>query len=428
VLTKKLIPVIEVSVLVFAIVVILESSTFAASGEEVLYAFQAGKTGYAPVSNLVFDKKGHLYGTTFYGGSKTCAGGCGTVFELTRGKGSGWAEMVLYAFHGRLDGQNPAAGLVLDKAGNLYGTTVNGGRSSFGSVFKLSPMKSGRWKETTLHNFTGGHDGGHPYAGLIFDDAGRLFGTTFSGGDSSCDQGCGTVFELSFTHKRWKETVLYSPSSKRGQAIQPYDGLTFDSQGSLYGTSSTGGECCGTVFRLTPSRNGKWSMSVLHNFTNDGHDGYSPFGGVVLNKEGNIFGTTVSGGLPGCLNQEGCGTVFQLTHTSDGGWKESILHRFTGGKDGANPFGDLTIDPSGDLLGTTWGNGIIPCGVTCGTAFRLSTSVRSNRHNLEVLYRFKGTDGGAPDSSLILDPSGNLYGTTQGGGAFGDGVVFEIKH
>jgi uncharacterized repeat protein (TIGR03803 family) len=424
--SKKLIAAMDASVLIFATLMTMVSSTFATSSEAVLDAFQSGIKGNFPVSNLVFDAEGHLYGTTFYGGrSNACGSGCGTVFELSRDKGGKWAEIVLYAFHGQLDGQNPAAGLVLDKAGNLYGTTVSGGRFSFGSVFKLSPMKKGRWKETTLHQFTGGYDGGNPYAGLVFDNAGHLYGTTFAGGNPKCF--CGTAFELSLVDKRWKETVLYSPSTV-GQALQPYGSLTFDAEGRLYGTSSVGGEGCGTVFRLTPSGDGHWSPSILYNFKCDGSDGYYPFAGVVLNKAGDVLGTTVRGGLPGCINGEGCGTVFQLTHTSDGGWMESILHRFTGGEDGANPFGGLTFDSGGDLLGTTWGNGFEPCRITCGTVFRLSTGVPSNRPDFKVLYRFKGkgTRGSAPGSSLVLDAAGNLYGTTAGGGAFNGGVVFEI--
>jgi uncharacterized repeat protein (TIGR03803 family) len=167
-------------------------------------------------------------------------------------------------------------------------------------------------------------------------------------------------------------------------------------------------------------------MSILHSFRFNGQGGYSPFAGVILGTTGDIFGTTLHGGLPGCINQIGCGTVFQLTPNPDGSWTERTLHHFTGGEDGGNPFSGLIMDSKGDLLGTSWGNGIIPCEITCGTVFRLSPNADSNRVNFEVLHRFEGSDGAGPVGSLIFDAAGNLYGTTQAGGASDDGVVFEI--
>lgn len=420
---KKLTAARKVSILIFTIVMTFPTRTVAANRETVLRDFQAGADGHTLLGSLVFDKEGRLYGTATFGGDNACPDGCGVIFELTRGKNGGWTEKILYAFQGGRDGQNPNAGVILDKAGNLYGTTPSGGSSSFGTVFMLSPRGDGQWKESVLHNFTGGRDGGNPFAGLILDKAQHLYGTTVGGGDPSCYQGCGTVFELVRTGGAWKEVVLYSPSARYGEAVWPYGGLAFDSQGNLYGTSSAGGSCCGTVFRLVPSGGGQWSMSVLYSFKDDGQDGYFPFAGLVLDDSGNIFGTTVYGGLPGCINLEGCGTVFQLTPTAEGS-QEEILYRFTGGEDGGNPFGGLILDPQGNLLGTTFGTDFIPCSVTCGTVFRLFRDAAT----FSVLHRFEGSDGAFPDSSLIVDKTGNLYGTTISGGRFEDGVVFEITY
>jgi uncharacterized repeat protein (TIGR03803 family) len=274
--------------------------------ETILYRFSGGSDGIYPNGSLVFDAAGDLFGTTNQGG----AYGYGTVFELSPQHGGGWTEKVLYSFGYGPDGQNPAAGLVMDRAGNLYGTTALGGiyyncyqGVSCGTVFELSPQPGGNWTETVLHSFGNGTDGQYPLAGLIVDSSGNLFGTTESGGPyNNCPYGfspsCGTVFELSPTPGGgWTEAVIHSFGNGTDGQV-PEAGLTFDTAGNLYGTTQYGGTYLygGTVFELSPNDAGGWTEAVLHSFGN-APDGMFPYyGGVVLDAAGNVYGTTASGG------------------------------------------------------------------------------------------------------------------------------------
>lgn len=272
--------------------------------ETVLYRFTGGADGAYPQAGVILDAKGNLYGTTSEGGDTTCQSGCGVVFRLSKaGK-----ETVLYSFKGGVDGASPLSGVIQDANGNLYGTTLGGGTSGNGTVFKLS--KTG--KETVLHSFTGGTGGGLPSAGVTQDANGNLYGTTESGGDLSCDeagQGCGVVFKVS---KTGNQTVLYSFAGASDGAF-PYAGVIKDVKGNLYGTTFSGGDLscggagsgCGVVFKL--SKTGK--ETVLHSFcsVNCPGDGTFPFAGLIQDAKGNLYGTTTSGGV------HGSGTVFKLT-------------------------------------------------------------------------------------------------------------------
>jgi uncharacterized repeat protein (TIGR03803 family) len=225
--------------------------------EKVLHSFNDTDGAYSS-AGLIFDKNGNLYGTTLEGGDYGCsASGCGTVFELTPTAGGGWTETVLLNFNGS-DGSGPQAGLIFDAAGNLYGTTVGGGTNcppfGCGTVFELTPTAGGGWTEKVLHSFGNGTDGANPFAGLIFDAAGNLYGTTYGGGTYRCGaSGCGTAFELTpAAGGSWTETVLYS-FSRGNDGFEPEAGLIFDSAGNLYGTTAVGGTYDGgTVFELTP--------------------------------------------------------------------------------------------------------------------------------------------------------------------------------
>jgi uncharacterized repeat protein (TIGR03803 family) len=255
-------------------------------------------------------------------------------------------------------GEFPLAALVEDNEGNLYGTVFEGGEYGYGAVFELTPAASGGWTKKTLYSFTGLQDGGSPFAGVIFDSAGNLYGTTEFGGNQDGDGGYylspGTVFRLSpAADGTWTETVLYDFASYAGDGQWPLTGLTFDSAGNLYGTTWHGGDGYGTVFELSPTSQGPWTETLLHTFT--GNSDGAGSSGVVLDKAGNLYGVTAYGGDPYCngLNQPyGCGIVYQLTNNGDGTWTQNILHVFTW-SDGAFPFGDLVLDSAGNLYGTT---------------------------------------------------------------------------
>jgi uncharacterized repeat protein (TIGR03803 family) len=311
----------------------------------VLHRFKGGTDGAIPLAGLLRDRKGNLYGTTQSGGDPTCNSptGCGTVFKLdATGK-----ETVLYSFKGGTDGAGPHASLVQDTAGNLYGTTVDGGAFGWGTVFKLD--KSG--VEAVLHNFGVGADGQDPIGGLVPDAAGNLYGTTAFGGAFLN----GTVFKLD---KGGSYTVLYSFGDGADGAA-PYAGLVRDKAGNLYGTTYLGGGYgWGTVFKLDTSGH----ESVGHSFALVA-DGELPFAALVRDAAGNLYGTTTQGG--GTSNY---GTVFKLD--KDG--KETVLHSFTGGADGAWPYAGLIRDKAGNLYGTTAGGGTGSCDAGCGTVFKLT--------------------------------------------------------
>jgi len=321
----------------------------------VLYSFQGGSgDGSDPLGNLVFDAAGNLYGTTDGGGAYNY----GTVFELTQGS-DGWKESTLYSFGTQNgDGGRPTSGLVVDQAGNLYGTASNGGSYNGGTVFELRPG-SGGWRETVLYAFASQrNDGAGPYASLIFDAEGNLYGTTIGGGNQCGSSSCGTVYELTPTSSGWKEIVVHRFDINGTDGITPGSGALFiDGHGSLYGTTETGGCCGGVVYKLTPQANGRWKETILYAFQG-GARGNQPYAGVVMDKSGNLYGTTDGGG-----NSSGCGGIYKLAPEPKGKWKYTVLHRFSG-DDGCAPAGNLVLDQKGNLyggtvLGGTTGNGVI---------------------------------------------------------------------
>jgi uncharacterized repeat protein (TIGR03803 family) len=308
------------------------ASSASASTYKVIYTFQGGNDGEQPDAAMIADASGNLYGTTEFGGSQRY----GVVFKLTPGAGGTWTESVLYGFSDGTDGGQPLAGVVMDSAGNLYGTAESGGDANCvalhgycGVVYELSPNSNGTWTETVLVNFTD-PNGLLPSAGLTIDAAGNLYGTTIYGGK----YGYGTVFELSKQNGTWTQTILHSFSLKDG--FQPNSTLIFDSAGNLYGTTASGGggttvcyDGCGTVFELIPQSGGTWSIQQLHSFS--GKNGAVP-SGVVFDSLGNLFGATFYGGNGNCtgLGASGCGLVYELSPISGGGWKENIVKGFSG--------------------------------------------------------------------------------------------------
>ena len=406
-------------------IIILPAALVAASSSEPLYEFKGGNNAGRPFDTLIFDQVGNLYGTTLAGGGKICGGDdspCGTVFKLTHQSNGSWTESVLHRFGGSGDGWAPSAGLIFDSAGNLYGTTTMGGASGRGgTVFMLTPEQNGSWTETVLYSFcqlTNCADGAGPYAALTLDGAGILYGTTVVGGAYDG----GTVFKLAPSSGGGRaETVLYSFGGPDGGGF-PEAALILDASGNLYGTTSVGGQTCGNnyscgiVFELTPKANGSWKEHVLYEFSG-GEDGGVPYAGLTFDTAGNLYGTT-SG-----INGAGRSTVFELVPKPHGGWKESVLHRFV--KDtGITPCSGLTLDTAGSLYGTTFDGDTFNDGVI----FQL-TREDSGSWAYSVLYSFgDGGLGEHPYGGLVLDQTGNLYGTTSDC-AVGDhcvGVVFEL--
>jgi uncharacterized repeat protein (TIGR03803 family) len=311
---------------------------------KLLFTF-TGSNGSLPVAGLVFDKAGNLYGTALTGG----ASGDGAVFELVApatGKAK-WTEKLLFSFGGS-NGLNPQAGVIFDTSGNLYGAAIGGGASSAGTVFRLTPPTGGQtaWTLTTLFSFNGTSTGDAPTGTLIMDKAGNIYGTTVDGGTAND----GIAYELSPPSgggTQWTEKVLASFGA--GNGIQPYAGLVADSSGNLYGTTTGGGAFNhGTVFELTPP--GTWTEKALLSF--DGTDGAYPFPNLAIDASSNLFGATGGGG------KKGKGTVFELTPPTSGksGWTETVLTSFTG-KNGEGPSAGVLLNSNGDIFGTTVNGG-----------------------------------------------------------------------
>lgn len=346
-----------------------------------------------------------------------------------------WNQITLHDFSSVPDAQEPRAGLIRDPEGNLYGTTQVGGDNDLGAVFKVDTGGN----ETVLYSFSQGTDGGQPFARLVQDKQGNLYGTTVVGGiQSDCGAGCGVVFKVD---PSGNETVQYSFTGQADGA-SPHAGLVRDAAGNMYGTTVDGGNTancpnggeggwpgCGVVFKLDTSGH----ETVLHTFT--GTDGANPYAELIRDKDGNLYGATFFGGdLSQCQGNYldgGCGVIFKL----DAQGKETVLYTFTGGSDGAFPQGPLVRDTYGNLYGTTaYGGNTGNCGgavAGCGVVFKLDTSGAET-----VLYTFTGGgDGAAPDAGLVRNAKGDLFGTTRIGGNYADcmaiyyagcGVVFEV--
>ena len=396
-LLTTMLPVIRIAILMLA------GSAWAAT-EEVLYSFKGGTDGVNPSTDLVADRQGNLYGATTEGGQY----GWGTVFQLTPPSAPGgvWTESVLYSFQAGDDGAGPYAGLIMDQAGNLYGTTLGGGPDLDGTVFQLTPSAGSVWTETVIHRFTG-LDGEYPVSRLIFDSAGNLYGTTVFGGQFSN----GTIFQLTPVGGAWTETVLYSFTG-RDDGLDPEAGLILDRRGALYGTTMAG-----TVFKLTPPGGGHatWSLKVLYAFGGGSDRGALSAGALLATHTAALYGTQQYGG-----SQANAGTVFQLTSQA-GVWIETAIHKFKGGSDGAYPFGGVIADRAGNLYGTTNAGGA----AGAGTVFGLSEA--GGIWTETILHSFAGgSDGSGPGAGLIFGKGGALYGTTSGGGSFGKGTVFRV--
>jgi uncharacterized repeat protein (TIGR03803 family) len=369
----------------------LDAQTFT-----VLHNFTGGADGGNPYAGVTLDRAGNLYGTTY----------SGTVYKMTH-TGVSWTLATL----GNVG--ETWAGVTIGPNGSLYGTTLGGN----GTIFNLRPPVHAcanvlcSWTETVLYSFRGGTDGATPYSSVTFDQAGNIYGTTFDGGS----HGDGTVFELSPSDGGWTESIIYAFSGSNGQS--PVSGVTLDAAGNLYGTTWAGGtgSCnysgsggCGTVFELTYSGESGWAESFLYSFANAA-DGETPYAGLIFDPSGNLYGAAAGGGGP----------VFEFT-SSGGNWTYSLVYSLGGGDQLAyGPRGTLVMDETGNLYGTTYAEPLN------GTVFKLTPS-DNGTWTYTLLHGFTGPDGEYPQEGVTLDANGNLYGTTSYGGRYGYGVVWEI--
>ena len=384
----------------------------------IIHNFTGTQDGGMPMAGLTMDRAGNLLGTTNYGGhtGDNCgARGCGVVYKLTN-RNSSWVLTPLYSFLGGNDGSNPrAANVVLTADGILFSTTYygggscSGGSNGCGTVFKLQPQPTAcnsticPWNETVLHSFSG-DDGAGPVGALFLDPSGNADGVTSTGGFRNG----GSVFQLDAS-SGWMETILFHPYGYPGSSVTP------DHAGNLYGSTFIGTSSPGTVYQLVQSGQ-TWIGTDIYAFTG-GSDGGYPQAGVIFDGAGNLYGATTSGG------SGGGGTVFELS-PSNGGWNYQVLYSFAGPNNGllvVGPVGNLIMDSSGSLYGTTIADGANGF----GAVFKLTPS--NGSWSYTSLHDFTGgSDGSSPYCNLVFDASGNLYGTASAGGAFGSGVVFKI--
>jgi uncharacterized repeat protein (TIGR03803 family) len=432
------------------------TSTAAFSQSETVLADFANTDYGDPYSGLIADGAGNFYGTLL-GTTSTIP--YGMVYELQRGSGGTYNFVALHYFSGP-DGYGPDGGLVRDSHGNLYGTTIAGGNYNGGVVYELQPTSSGTWDFADLYNFhydgVTYFDGAQPIASMIVDKNGNLYGTTNYGGNGQCYDnsgasrypylplvGCGIVFELSQGHNgAWAEKILYNFQGGTDGAL-PSAGLTLDHKGNLYGTTTYGGMgnsgCintlniggCGVVFSLTRGTGGKWMQSTLYEFQGQ-NDGSNPTSSLVFDHAGNLYGTTTGAGL----GYFAASTVFELSPSASGSWTKNTIFAFSG--DGSNtglaPLAGVVFDKAGNLYGTTYyGNG--PASSSYHTApppkiggygvvFKLTPS--AGTWTQSILYSFNGSDGMYPNYGNLLLLNGALYGATSGGGAAGVGTIYKV--
>jgi uncharacterized repeat protein (TIGR03803 family) len=403
-------------IIVFALVFLVGPAAQAQT-YTIIHNFTGGGDGANPYTGLTMDAAGNFYGTTSGGGASY-----GIVFKLKH-SGSGWILSPVHSFAGGADGWFPWARVAIATDGTIYGSTSTSSGdgchegSTCGTVFHLRPSPTAPksvltpWNETVIYRFTGANDGAYPRGDLVFDQLGNLYGTTVNGGST----GSGVIYKLAPSVGNWTETVLYS-AQNNGDGANPFGGVVFDRSGNLYGVFSQGGpHGFGAVYELSPSGSG-WTEQTLYGF-NYVTDGTYPEGGLIIDSSGNLYGTTLDGG-----SGQG-GTVFELTHGS-GGWAFNVIYSFSGPYDGG-PWDKLSMDTAGSLYGATRADGAYGF----GSIFRLTPS--SGGWTYTSLHDFCGpappsTDGASPIGNLVLDANHNLYGTTAYGGQFGFGVVFKI--
>ena len=307
----------------------------------VLYSFTGGADGGEPYKGVTLDREGNLYGTAVTGGSGSCEGGCGVVYKLSNTGGT-WTQTVVHAFTGGNDGSGPGARVTVDGAGNIYGMTPTGGRYGLGTIYKIHEASPGVWTLTVLHAFTGGADGATGSAGRMILRGRRLYGAATAGGQ----YGSGVVFELNARGVGERDVKTLYAFRGQPDASFPYGALLFDRSGNIYGTTYYGGaNGIGAVYKLSPQPVGEWTEEVLYSFQ-QGTDGNSPISNLVFDVAGNLYGTTSEGGL-------GSGTIFKLSPVGAGNWTETVVHAFAGPPDGAFSYNGMVVDRLGNFYGAT---------------------------------------------------------------------------
>jgi uncharacterized repeat protein (TIGR03803 family) len=414
-------------VLAFFIIAALFGNVSQAQSFQVIHNFTGGRDGANPYGGLTMDSAGNIYGVASAGGSGTCVlngtPGCGTVYKLTQNSGS-WGFTALYHFLSNPDGAAPVETVTVGPSGNLFGVTVAGGEGSCsfggdiecGTIFEVKPTGGG---DRVLYRFADANDGGQPFGNVIFI-GNNQYGTTQTGGDLSCgSNGCGTVYQLSATGK---ETVIHQFTGLGGDGAYPYGGLVADSAGHLYGTTSSGGSStlcnggCGTIYELTQTKFG-WNEKILYSFTGTA-DGENPDAGLIIDSTGNLYGNTWQGG------GGGGGTVFKLKKHQDGSYTLLVLYPFPIHGYSIAP---LVMDANGNIFGATQNGGANDDGMV----YELKPNATG--WSFFDLHDFtNGADGGNPLGALVIDSAGNLYGTTLNFGAFtcgsgtGCGVIYKV--
>jgi hypothetical protein len=400
------------------------TSAHASKPETTLFTFPGGTSTTNPFT-LIADGNGNYFGTA--------VGGNGSVFELSPASGGGWTVTTLYEFPGATGPYYPE-GIVMDSSGNIFVACTSG--PGEGSIAELSPNGAGGYTEKTIFEFNG-TNGREPLGVLVLDSAGNIYGTTNTGGQCAAESvGCGLAYQLTQqAGGKWKENILYRFGASTDDGQFPISGLAFDSKGNLYGTTAGGGltgcpnanEYCGTVFELAHTAKG-WKEKVLYRLTI--FQGEYPWGVPVLDGDGNLYATAYEGG-PAYY-----GTVFALNPTSEGEWTFHMIHSFKSFTTGSTVVGGVTIDPTGSLLVATQDGGVerLPClesdgtAAGCGSVWRF-TPAGDGQWEADMLYLFQGGSDGMylDDLKLVLDPSGNIFGVAaHGGDSNSDGTIFEI--
>ncbi|MHB8216320.1 MAG: choice-of-anchor tandem repeat GloVer-containing protein [Candidatus Sulfotelmatobacter sp.] len=397
-------------ILIILAIATLPVTSASASTTQVIYSFAGGQDGEYLDTDLVMDSAGNIYGTSVQGGDF----GSGTVFQLSP-TGSGWTHTVLYSFRGGRDGGEPYKGVTLDTQGNLYGTAVTGGGGSCeggcGVAFELT-HSGGSWIQSVIHYFTGGNDGSGPGSGLTFDRHGNLYGMTPTGGA----YGLGVVYQLKpQTNGGWRLNVVHAFTGGDDGSSGSAGRLILDRAENLYGVTTVGGaNGDGVAFEITRSLSG-WTLLPLYAFK-DQPDGALPYGGLIFDRAGNLYGTTYYAGA------NDVGTVYKLTH-ANGSWTETVLYSFKGGTDGSSPISTLVSDTAGNLYGTTSDGGT---GCACGVIFKLARGVNGSWIE-SVPYRFPGApNAGFSYNGMVADSAGNFYGATTHGGPANDGTIYKF--
>jgi uncharacterized repeat protein (TIGR03803 family) len=403
------------AVAIFAALALVTGAAWAIPSETTVIFSFAEDTGEYPSTELVMDGAGNLYGTAVTGGDF----GSGTVYQLSP-SGDTWTQTVLHHFTSGADGGQPYGGVTLDAEGNVYGSAVVGGtglacEGGCGVVYKLTDV-GGVWTQTVLHNFTGGTDGQGPGGPVTLDAQGNVYGMTPIAGEF----GAGTIYQLKpAPGGGWKFRVIHAFTGGDDGGNGSAGRLLFDDAGNLFGVATVGGAFGkGVAFEMTPQNGGRtWAYQTIYAFKGRPDAGF-PYGGLARDERGNLYGTTYYDG------QYNLGAVYQLSPRSGGVWKERVLYSFRGGLDGSNSISNLVFDADGNLFGTTSEGGALGCG--CGAIFKLSP-MGHGQWTESIEHAFTNSpDGSYPYAGLVGDGLGNFFGATVHGGEDGDGSIYQF--